>query len=299
LHKPPYFCGMAQIKQFLLNASLKVFGLLPFRLLYMLSDMLAFILYFLVGYRSKVVSENLRRAFPEKTDADIKVITRRFYHHLTDILLESLLVPSLSKEEAIRRCKPVNPEVVNQYLDQKRPVILAGSHLGNWEWGGQSMPPFFHGATITAFKPLTDKTMEVYLNKIRSQTGMELVSMEEFFRVMRKRSEEAAVYILLSDQSPSSRKSAHWVQFFGQPTATLPGLDVLARKFNWPVVYYRTVRLRRGYYEIVFEDLCAEPIGMPDQAITQVYTDMLERDIRQQPESWLWSHKRWKMKWEE
>jgi KDO2-lipid IV(A) lauroyltransferase len=287
---------MSQIKLFLLKIVLTLFSILPFRVMYILSDGLAFILHRMPGYRVKVVAENLRNAFPEKSEAEIRLITRQFYKSLADVLLESMRSPTISPAEATRRCRPVNPEVVNVYLDQNRPVILAGSHLGNWEWGGLSLPPSFHGATITAFKPLSDKTIEDFFNQSRARTGMEMVSMEDLFRVMRKRSSEAAVFILLGDQSPSSRKSAHWVNFLGQPTATLPGTDVLARKFACPVIYYRTVRRSRGFYEIEFEELCADPSIMPDKAITQKYSDTLEKDIRQHPEQWLWSHKRWKMK---
>lgn len=290
-----YFCGMARLKHFLLKFILAFFGAIPFRMIYVLSDGLAFLLYRVVRYRSKVVAGNLRRAFPEKTDEEIRLITRQFYSSLADLSLESLQSSTISPAEATRRCKPVNPELINFYLDQNRAVILAGSHLGNWEWGGLSMPPTFHGATITAFKPVSDKTVETFFNDARSRTGMELVSMEDLFRVMRKRSTEAAVFILLGDQSPSSRKSAHWANFFGQATATLPGTDVLARKFSFPVLYYRTVRRSRGFYEIEFEELCADPSVMPEKAITQKYTDLLEKDIRNHPEQWLWSHKRWKM----
>lgn len=257
---------------------------------------MAILLYNVVGYRKKVISDNLRRAFPNKNESEIKDITRKCYRNLTDVLFETLKSFTLPVEEATRRCKPLNPELLNQYLDQKRPLILVGSHLGNWEYTGITMPPVFHGTTITAFKPVRNKLMEDFLNRARGRTGMEMVHMEDFFRVMRKRSNEAAIFILLADQSPSSRKSAHWVDFFGQSTASLPGPDVLGRKFGCPVLYYRTVQVRRGFYEITFEEISAQPSTMPEKGITQAFASMLEKDIRQQPEQWLWSHKRWKMK---
>lgn len=276
-----------------------LFGMIPFRAMYIISDGLAFLLYRIVGYREKVIYENLRRAFPEKTEVEIQHAVRQFYCNLTDVLLESFRTPSIPIEEAVRRCRPMNPEVVNHYLDQNRPVILTGSHLGNWEYGGLTIPPSFHGTTITAFKPLTNKSMEGFLNRTRARTGMELVAMEDFFRTMRRRNGEAVVFLLLSDQSPANRKSAHWIPFFGQSTAFLPGAEVLSRKFDYPVLYYRTERTRRGFYEIYFEEICAAPAAMPEKGITEVYARILERDIRRRPEQWLWSHKRWKMKPEE
>lgn len=286
---------MQRIASFLLKVGINLFGLLPFRVMYILSDVLAFILYRLVAYRKQVIRKNLRRAFPEKTEAEIHDITRRFYNNLTDVLLESLRLPTLSVAEAMHRYRMVNPEVVNHYLDQNRSIILTGSHLGNWEYGGLTMPAAFHGAIITAYKPLTNKTVEVFFNRARARAGMEMVPMEDVFRTLRKRSQEAAVFILLSDQSPSSRKSAYWIPFFGTPTAFLPGMEVLSRKFDCPVIYYRTVRTRRGFYELYFEELSAHPAVMTDKGITTAYATALERDIKKQPEQWLWSHKRWKM----
>ena len=157
------------------------------------------------------------------------------------------------------------------------------------------MPPAFHGATITAYKPMTNKKMDAYMNRARSRQGMEMIAMDEVFRTMRKRAQDSTVFILLADQSPSSRKSAHWVNFFGRETASLPGADVLGRKFNMPVLYYSATRVKRGYYKIRFQELLPDPSQASEQEITRLYAAMLEADIRNRPEQWLWSHKRWKM----
>lgn len=274
----------------------ELFRVVPFRVLYVLSDALAFLLYAVIGYRKKVVFENLRRAFPGKSEAEIARIARLSYRNLTDVTLESVKSFSISTAEVTRRCPCLNPEIVNQFLDKGQAVILTGSHYNNWEYTGLSMPPAFHSATVTAYKPLTNKVIDRYLNECRSRTGMEMVSMDDMFRVMRKRAGEAAVYILLSDQSPSSRKSAHWVEFLGLDTASLPGADVLARKFKYPVLYYHVRRLRRGFYEVEFRVLCENPGQSEETGITRAYAGMLDAEIRKQPENWLWSHKRWKIR---
>lgn len=290
-----YFCAMQRIAYFSLRIVIVLFRWLPFRALYIISDGIAFLLCHVTGYRKNVIADNLQRAFPEKTEAEIRDITRECYRSLSDVLLETLKSFSMSVEDITRRCRPVNPELLNRYLDRNQPVILAGTHLGNWEYTGLSMPPTFHGATITAFKPLTNKAMEIFLNQARARTGMEMIRMDDVYRIMRLRSSEASVFLLLADQSPSSRKSAHWISFFGRQTAFLPGVDVLSRKFAYPVVYYRTERLRRGFYEIVLEEICSDPNAMPEKEITRAYAHLLERDIRTHPEQWLWSHRRWKM----
>lgn len=281
----------------MLRIFLQIFRLIPFAALYVLSDALAFLLFHLVGYRKQVIMDNLRRAFPEKNEADILNITRETYRNLTDVTLETLKSFTAPYAEIERRAPCLNPEMLNQYLDRGQSIILTGSHLGNWEYTGLTMPPQFHGATVTAYKPLSNKGMDAYINHARSRTGMEMVAMDEVFKTIRKRSGEPTVFILLADQSPSSRKSAHWVNFLGQETASLPGADVLGRKFGLPVFYYRVIRTkRRGFYEIEFIELCKDPSTASEMEITRNFAQQLEADIRQHPEQWLWSHKRWKMK---
>jgi KDO2-lipid IV(A) lauroyltransferase len=278
---------------------LSIFRLVPFGFLYVLSDMMAFFLYRIIGYRKKVIRENLQRSFPEKSDQEIRMLIRQAYRNLTDVTLETIKSFSTSITEIDRRAICLNPDVVNHYLDQGQSVILAGSHLGNWEYSGLSMPPYFHGDTVTAYKPLSNKKMDAYLNRARARTGMNMVAMEDVFKSMRKRAEgtKPAVFLLLADQSPSSRKSAHWVNFLGQDSASLPGVDVLGRKFGLPVLYYRVIRTaRRGFYEIEFSELCVDPSEAQEMEITKAYANRLEADIRENPGHWLWSHKRWKMK---
>ena len=288
---------MDRISYFFTRLVVELFRLMPFWLLYRLSDGLAFLLYRIVGYRRRVVWDNLRRSFPEKTDAELAPVARSFYRNLTDVMLETLKSYTLSIPEIKRRCPVLNVEVVNQYLDRGQSVILSGSHYGNWEYTGITMPPLFHGTAVTAFKAISNRHMNDYVNHTRERTGMVMVGMDQMFTAMRQREREGnlSVYILLSDQSPSSRKSAHWVEFLGQDTASLPGMDVLARKFNFPVLYYEVRRLRRGFYEVEFSEICANPAEAGETNITQAYARHLENIIRRQPEPWLWSHKRWKM----
>jgi Kdo2-lipid IVA lauroyltransferase/acyltransferase len=280
----------------MLRVFLQIFRLIPFSALYVLSDALAFLLHKIIGYRRKVIYENLQRAFPEKNKTEILKIVRATYCNLSDVTLETLKSFTIPFTEIERRALCLHESIVNQYLDKGQSVILMGSHLGNWEYSGLAMPPQFHGATVAAYKPVKNKGMNAYINQSRSRTGMEMVPMDEMFKAFRNHSSGPKVFLLLSDQSPSSRKSAHWVNFFGQETASLPGADVLGRKFGLPVLYYRMLRTeRRGFYEIEFTELCSDPLTATEMDITRSYTRHLEADIRAQPEQWLWSHKRWKM----
>lgn len=288
---------MQHIGYFFTRILIELFRFIPFWLLYPLSNGLAFLLRRIIGYRTSVVYGNLRRAFPDKPDAELKTIARQAYRNLMDVTLETLKSYTMSIEEIKRRASPLNPEVINRYLDRGQSVILCGSHYNNWEYTGISMPPVFHGATVTAFKPLSNKLLDAYVNWARARTGMVMISMESMFGAIRQREREVerSVYILLSDQSPSSRKSAQWVDFLGVDTAWLPGMDVLARKFKMPVLYYHVRRLKRGYYEVEYSEICPNPAEVAEADITRGYARLLETIIREEPGNWLWSHKRWKM----
>ncbi len=287
---------MQRIGYLSLRFIIELFRFLPFRGLYVLSDGLAFLLHRVIGYRKKVALESLRQSFPEKTEAEIQEILRRFYRNLTDVTLETIKSNTMSLAELYRRCPVRNPEKINFYLHQGRSIILTGAHFNNWEWAGFTIPVKTEGITTTAYKPLTNKLMDSFVNRNRARAGMQMVSMEELFGAMRRQREVPSVYILVADQSPSSRKNAHWVNFLGRSTASLPGADVLARKFGYPTLHFHVRRLRRGYYEVEYRDVWLQPELAEPADITRAYASMLEADIRAQPESWLWSHKRWKMK---
>ena len=282
---------------FFLRIVVHIFRLVPFQALYMLSDVLAFLLYRLIGYRKNVIIGNLKRAFPEKKHAEIKKIAWQAYLNLTDVTLETLKAQSMPLAETKRRCIAMNPEIVAEYLIRGQSVIVAGSHYGNWEYAGLTMPEGLLGKLVGVYKPMTNKAVESFVNQKRGQGGLVLVPMEESVAVMRKQhKKEAWAYMLIADQSPSSRKRAHWVEFFGQETACLPGVDVLARTFGFPVFSYQIKRVRRGYYEIEYSPLWMDPETAAEGDITRAYNRRLEDEITENPGAWLWSHKRWKMR---
>jgi len=272
-----------------------VFRLIPFPVLYIISDIFAFVLQHVVGYRRKVMDDNLALAFPEKTAEERRRIRSKAYRNITDIILETLKGFTMSIEETICRWKVLNSEVPNKYLEKGQSIMLGGSHVNSWEWMAIAIPPALKGTMVTAFKPVKNLFLDEYYTAKRAKSGMVMVNMNETYPAMRKLKDETCCFILLSDQSPSSRKSAHWVDFFGIDTAFLPGLDFLARRFQYPAVYYEVKRVRRGYYEVMFTDICSDTSKISEGDITRAYADMLEKTIRQQPENWLWSHKRWKM----
>ena len=282
---------------FLLRTVAMLFRFVPFSVLYLFSDGMALLLERVVGYRKKVIADNLRRAFPEKNAAEINQIVRGVYRNLTDVTLETIKSYSTPLLEIRRRCAVLNPDIIAEYLDRGQSVILAGSHVCNWEYSGLTMPEGLNNRLYAAYKPMTNRVISDYVTQKRASGGLLPVSMDDILGVMRKQNKAGSrAYMLIADQSPNSRKRAHWVEFFGQETATLPGIDVLSRTFCYPVFRYQIKRMRRGYYEIEYAPLCLDPSTALEGEITHRYTRQLEEEIRAQPENWLWSHKRWKMR---
>ena len=272
-----------------------LFGWVPFRLLYPLSDGLSYVLMNVVGYRKAVVLSNLKRCFPEKTDHELVEIARESYRNLTDLILESLKAGTMPLSEIHRRFRYVNYELVNEVLDQGRSVVLAGGHYNNWEWGVVTIAAGFHGNTIGVYKPLSNPLTDRWFYQNRSRDGrIILKSMRDTFRAVEEFKGQPSVFILVADQVPSNRKTAIPAWFFKQPTACLPGTEAIARSNNYPVFMYEIQRIKRGYYELTFSEICREPAALEAGALTQELMRAIEATIRQKPANWLWSHKRWK-----
>lgn len=267
--------------------------------MYGLSDGLAFLLYRVAGYRKKVIFDNLKRAFPEKSAGELKKTARGFYRNLTDVSLETIKSFTTPIPEIHRRMKVVNPEIIRAELAAGKSVMLAGSHVGNWEYPPLVMPQVMNNQVMGVYKSLSNKVIDRYTRRVRARGGVWPFPMEEFLGVVRKNRHIPTAYMLISDQSPGTRKRAHWVSFFLSETAFLPGLDVISRTFQFPVYRYEIRRVRRGFYELEFYPIRLDPEHAQEMDITKEYVQQLEAEIRSNPENWLWSHKRWKMKREE
>lgn len=272
------------------------FRWVPFWAIYALSDGLRWLLFSVFGYRKKVIFENLRRSFPEKTETEIAEIARLFYKNLCDITLEGFKGLTLSRDEIMRRYRFKNPEAVNFFLEKKRPIILTGMHYCNWEWGVLSFSLWLKGQVIGIYKPLSNKRVEHFLNKKRGQWGMELCHPKNTRQAVEAHKNSAAIFILMADQSPSNAATAQWHQFLNQPTACIHGVETIALAHKIPVWQFEVERTGRGFYEINLAPVCLDPAEKKPTEITADYLRGIEKIILKKPENWLWSHKRWKLK---
>jgi KDO2-lipid IV(A) lauroyltransferase len=271
---------------------------LPFSVLYILAKGVYGLLFYVIGYRKKVVLSNLCNAFPEKSDLEIKVITKQFYRNLADIIFEIIKLGTISKEEIGRRVQYENTELVQYYLDKGLTVITLGSHACNWEWGLASASNFFKEPADGVYKPLTNTFFEIYMRFLRSRLDANPVKMKEVLRHLLKHRHEPRLLALLSDQTPPRGEIQYWTTFLNQDTAFYVGADKLANAFKYPVVFIGVTRMGRGYYKFSFELL--RDAGIVEKAteypVTEAYARTLEKWIQQYPSDYLWSHRRWKHK---
>lgn len=264
--------------------------------MYLLADIVYLVVYYLVGYRRRVVRRNLAASFPEKSDAERRAIERRYYRHLADIAVEFVYNLYASPTAIKRRYKLVNRQLVDRYYERGQTVILLSAHYNNWEYMVSSLNMQFLHHGIGVGKPLDDKLTASYITRRRTRYGTEVVDQTDVRQVVDfyDRHHVPCVLMMLGDQSPSNPYKSYWTTFLNQETAFLYGAEHFARKYNYPVLYYRVDKVRRGRYEITFSLLSEHPAEEPQYSIVERYARMLEEQLRRNPEYWLWSHRRWK-----
>ncbi len=271
-------------------------GILPFWVLYLFSDFLRFVLLNITGYRKAVVEDNLRKCFPEKDDSEIKRLIRLSYKNLADITVESFKGFTMSDRQIVSRHKVIKPEMLDQFSEAGRGVILLPNHYCNWEWGAMSPSLQFKHQIVALYKPLSNKYIDRFVRKNRSRTGAFLGSIYKTAEIFEERKDEITGYVMASDQSPSNVKKSIWVDFLGRDTAFLHGPEMYARKYNTPVVFVDIQRVKRGFYTMDLTVISDQSKETKPGEITTTYAKLLEAVIQKKPENWLWSHKRWKLK---
>jgi KDO2-lipid IV(A) lauroyltransferase len=276
----------------------KVIGLIPFRILYFISDGMYFFLYRVIRYRRKVVEENLRRSFPDISEKELKKLIRGSYKNLADIFVEGIKGFTMTDAQYLKRYKVKNTEILQPFREEKKSAIFLPAHYGNWEWGTKATPLHLgFKQVIIIYKPLSNKPADLFFKKHRSHKGLIMGSIYETAKLFRKYSSDFSAFVMVSDQSPPPvAKKVYWIDFLGQETAFLRGTELFARQYNLPVFYSDIQRVKRGYYEVELSLITENPLSLPDGEITRRYAQLLEKTIRQKPEDWLWSHRRWKIK---
>lgn len=275
---------------------LYIVSLLPFRALYLLSDFLFVIIYYIVGYRRKVVQENLRNSFPEKTDHERRVIERKFFLHLTDLIVESIKMLTVTQKQLLKRYTSPNSADAVKYLDQGRGVLIAIGHYGNWEMANLRTSFETDYPLYVVYKPLTNQVFDKFFFDMRSRFGAKLIAMRNVLRTMVKVKNTPVISVFVADQTPVRSESNYYTEFLNQQTAFFLGIEKMAKLTNSVVFFCDIHRQKRGYCRFDFIEVAEHPNETADYEITEKYVRLLENTIRRNPPYWLWSHRRWKFK---
>ncbi len=268
---------------------------LPLRFLYFLSGMFNPVIYYLIPYRKKLVLKNLRLSFPEWSEKRVRQTARKFYRHFSDSLIEGIVTIFLSEEELKKRYIFRNPEVCNELFRQGKSIALIFGHYGNWEWASL-MPLFLRHKILAIYKPLHNPYVDQLIKRNRERFGVETVAMEKIFKSISRYSKDhvPTLTMFLSDQRPRWAQIQHWTTFMNQDTPVILGPEKISKKLGLAVVYYKIIPVKRGYYEVEFIPMFDDPDKTDVFEITERFHQLLEENIREYPEFWLWTHNRWK-----
>lgn len=268
------------------------------RVLYVLSDFAYFILYKVIRYRVKVVRENLMQAFPDKPEAGRIVIEKKFYRNFTDNFIEVIKLISAS-EEFMRRRFRADFSISDEYYRQGRRNQLLLAHNFNWELACVASPLYANHPFLVVYMPIGSKAIDRMFIKIRSRTGVVLLPATDIRSAIIPYKQMVYTLVLVADQKPGNPASAYWSNFLGRPAPFVKGPESGARRGNNPVVFGKIIKKKRGHYQLILEKAFDQPVQTEPGEITRTYVKFLEQFIRDHPEMWLWSHKRWKWEWKE
>ena len=278
---------------YLVYGLLWLISLLPFRVLYFLSDALYGLIYYIIGYRKKVVMSNLQIAFPEKTEKERIQIAKKFYHNLVDYFIESIKLATISDKEFNKRCSGDFSEL-NRLAETGTNIQLHSGHQFNWEIANriysQKLPiPF-----VLVYMPVSNKIMDRIFKNIRSKHGTILINAKNYKKEMLGVYKQQHVLALVVDQSPANLEASFWLNFFGRPTPFLYTPEKSAQRNKVPVGFSSFKKIKRGYYKFETTIITLDAATTEKGELTKKYRDFLEQQIREQPDNYLWSHRRWK-----
>jgi len=261
-----------------------------------MSDFLFLVIYRVVGYRRDVTLTNLQNSFPEKKGEELEIVLQRFYHHFCDIIVESFKGFTISEKQLRKRVVLRNPEILNKWYEEGRDIMIIGGHFNNWEIVAQGIGLKIKYLPIGIYKALHNKFFDEKMKKSREKYRLLMVPIPDTRLTFETDFGELNAMIFGMDQSPGRIDKSYWMTFLNQDTAVAFGAEKYAKEYDRPVVHTAVHKVKRGYYEVEFRVITEDPSALQYGAITELCTKSIEKDIIENPEYWLWTHKRWKGK---
>jgi len=287
---------MRNIAYYFIFALTWLFSVLPFKVLYLIADLLYIVIYYVAGYRKSTVLLNLRLAFPDFTEKYIQTVAKKFYRHFADFLVEYIKGISMSLKVHRERFRYINPEIFSDFAGRGKNVALVSAHYNNWEWSGTITQIMPH-EVLVIYRPLKNKAVDRLTKYIRSRHNIKMVPMEHVYRHALNNSKTGKLFLVwfLADQRPP-RNNPFWTTFLNQEASFYLGAEKMAKKLDMAVVFYDIQKRKRGYYDVTFKKLFDNGAETKENEITFACINEMEKEIVARPEFWLWSHKRFKHK---
>lgn len=268
---------------------------LPFSFLYGFSNILYFIIYYIIGYRKKVVKNNLLIAFPDKTEHERKKIQKEFYKNFSDFMVELIKTFSMKREDYKDRIKFVNLDITQQCIHEKKDVILLSGHMFNWEWLSGISPDLQQKHKYAVYKKVASNFFDQSVHESRSRYGTIPLTVKEVGRTMLKLPNDGShIFLFVADQSPFKSRIHYELNFFNRLTPAFNGYDKIACRKEYAVLYINMVKIKRGKYEARLKRIYPDKEKFRENEIVEKFYSELTQNIKTHPSLWLWSHKRWK-----
>ncbi len=270
-------------------------SILPWRVFYFFSTCIYLFVYHILRYRRKTVTENLKLAFPEKSDKEIKSIRKLFYKHMCDMFLEMTKSLTISREELIKRYKVVNLEEFHEYERKNKNIITLMGHYGSFEWSN-AVDLVSINPCVGIYKPIENKYFDRLAHRIRGRFNSRLIASNKVARQIIKDKQDGTIcsYGMISDQSPKIGNAKYWTDFMGTKVPIFLGGEFLAQRLDLIVLYLHVEKVKRGYYEVRFIPITENSNTEDKYFVIKKYIQLLESQIREKPQYYLWTHKRWK-----
>ncbi len=272
-------------------------SILPFRLFYLFSDVVYVIVYYIIGYRKSTVLGNLKLSFPEKSEAELKSISKKFYKHMCDMFLEMVKSLTISDTQLQKRFVFKNTDELKRLEKQGKSVLVMFGHYASYEWSVVVVNHInFKGYGI--YKPLKNKYFDNLVRRIRSRYNTTMIPAKQAISKITQSEQQnvKSMTAFLSDQSPKRKKNHYWTDFMNIKTPVFTGAENLAKKLDLAVSYLKINKVKRGYYEAEYVSIADNANDFEDYKITDKFFSLLEAQIKAAPEYYLWTHKRWKHK---
>ena len=253
-----------------------------------------FLLYHVFGYRKKVVAANLKLTFPEKSEKELMLLRKRFFKHLCDLFLEMIKTMHLSKEQVKKRYNVLNMEVIKE-IEKEKSILIVCSHYANWEWN-VSMNNYITSKGYAVYQKIGNVYFDRLIKKMRAKWNTTPIEQRETVKTVIRNEQQAVrgVYGMVSDQSPMASKAQYWSTFMGVKVPVFNGAESLARKLDLAVVFLKVSKVKRGYYNAEFIPITTHGKSTKEHEITEQFLRLTEQQIKERPEHYLWTHRRWK-----